>query len=74
MKMYSVLLETAIENIRGKNEDTGVARLFSKGECSENPSKKEGSQLATKCSQLKIMAADGKYYKTDVADTEQIWL
>lgn len=34
--------------------------------------KKEGSQLATKCSQLKMKAADGKYYLTDVADTEQL--
>ena len=35
--------------------------------------KKEGSQLATDCSQLKMLAADGKYYKTDVADTEQLF-
>jgi len=35
--------------------------------------KKEGSQLATNCSQLKMEASDGKYYKTDVADTEQIF-
>jgi len=34
--------------------------------------KKEGSQLATDCSQLKMQSADGKFYKTDVADTEQI--
>ncbi|MFZ2950882.1 MAG: Bro-N domain-containing protein [Desulfuromonadaceae bacterium] len=34
--------------------------------------KKEGSQLATNCSQLKIKAADGKLYMTDVADTEQL--
>jgi len=34
--------------------------------------KKEGSQLATDCSQLKMMSVDGKYYKTDVMDTEQI--
>lgn len=27
--------------------------------------KKEGSELATNCSQLKMQAADGKYYKTD---------
>jgi len=32
--------------------------------------KKEGSQLATNCSQLKMQSSDGKYYKTDVADTE----
>lgn len=35
--------------------------------------KKEGSQLATNCSQLKMQSADGKFYKTDVADTEQIF-
>jgi len=35
--------------------------------------KAEGSQLATNCSQLKMQSADGKYYKTDVADTEQIF-
>jgi len=34
--------------------------------------KKEGSQLATNCSQLKMKAADGKSYLTDVADTEQL--
>lgn len=33
--------------------------------------KKEGSQLTTVCSQLKMIAADGKSYLTDVADTEQ---
>jgi len=32
--------------------------------------KKEGSELATNCSQLKMQSSDGKYYKTDVADTE----
>jgi hypothetical protein len=34
--------------------------------------KAEGSQLATNCSQLKMQSADNKYYKTDVADTEQL--
>ncbi|MFH1606594.1 MAG: BRO family protein [Nanoarchaeota archaeon] len=34
--------------------------------------KQEGSQLATNCSQLKMLSSDGKYYKTDVADTEQL--
>ena len=32
--------------------------------------KKEGSQLTTICSQLKMKAADGKFYKTDALDTE----
>jgi hypothetical protein len=35
--------------------------------------KKEGSQLTTNCSQLKMQSADGKFYKTDVADTEQLF-
>jgi prophage antirepressor-like protein len=35
--------------------------------------KAEGSQLATNCSQLKMRAADGKLYLTDVADTEQLF-
>jgi hypothetical protein len=35
--------------------------------------KKEGSQLTTNCSQLKMKSADGKFYKTDVADTEQLF-
>ena len=35
--------------------------------------KTEGSQLATNCSQLKMQSADGKFYKTDVADTEQLF-
>jgi hypothetical protein len=34
--------------------------------------KNEGSQLTTICSQLKMKAADGKRYNTDVADTEQL--
>jgi hypothetical protein len=34
---------------------------------------REGSQLTSNCSQLKMPAADGKYYKTDVADSEQLF-
>jgi len=29
--------------------------------------------LATNCSQLKMQSSDGKFYKTDVADTEQLF-
>ena len=32
-----------------------------------------GSQLVTNCKQLKMKSSDGKFYKTDVADTEQIF-
>ncbi|MBP9123893.1 MAG: Bro-N domain-containing protein [Ignavibacteriaceae bacterium] len=34
--------------------------------------KQEGSQLTTDCSQLKMQAADGKFYITDAANTEQL--
>jgi len=34
---------------------------------------KEGSELVTNCNQLKLQASDGKYYLTDVADTEQLF-
>ena len=35
--------------------------------------KKEGSELTTKCSQLKLKSSDGKYYKQDTLDTEGIF-
>ena len=34
---------------------------------------KEGSELVTNCNQLKLESSDGKFYKTDVADTEQLF-
>jgi hypothetical protein len=34
---------------------------------------KEGSQLVTNCNQLKMIAKDGKFYNTDVADLENIF-
>jgi hypothetical protein len=34
--------------------------------------KKEGSEVATNCSPLKLLAIDGKMRLTDVADTEQL--
>lgn len=39
----------------------------------KNRLKKEGSELTTNCSQLKMLSADGKYYKTDVATTAQLF-
>lgn len=35
--------------------------------------KKEGSELATNCSQLKMQSSDGKMYRTDVADQQQLF-
>ncbi|MBS1921396.1 MAG: Bro-N domain-containing protein [Bacteroidetes bacterium] len=34
--------------------------------------KKEGNESVTNCNQLKMESSDGKFYKTDVADTEQL--
>ncbi len=35
--------------------------------------KEEGSQLVTECNQLKMRSPkDGKYYRTDAANTEQV--
>ena len=38
----------------------------------KNRLRKEGSQLVTNCNQLKMQSSDGKYYKTDVLDTEGV--
>ncbi len=39
----------------------------------KNRLKDEGSQVVTKCNDLKMMASDGKNYLTDSADTETIF-
>ena len=39
----------------------------------KNRLKKEGNESVTNCNQLKLKAADGKSYKTDVATAEQIF-
>ena len=39
----------------------------------KNRLKKEGNQSVTNCNQLKMQSSDGKFYKTDVADTEQLF-
>ena len=39
----------------------------------KNRLKKEGNESVTNCNQLKLTSADGKSYKTDVADTEQLF-
>jgi len=35
--------------------------------------KKEGSELSEKIGQLKMQSSDGKFYRTDVADTEELF-
>lgn len=38
----------------------------------KNRLKNEGSEVVTKCNRLKMQAPDGKFYLTDVADTETL--
>lgn len=38
----------------------------------KNRLRKEGSEVVTKCNQLKMQASDGKYYSTDTADVETL--
>ena len=42
-------------------------------EQTQTEAKAEGSELVTNCHQLKLPSTDGKYYKTDVATTEQLF-
>ena len=39
----------------------------------KNRLKKEGSQLVTDCNQLKMPSSDGKKYKTDCMNVEQVF-
>ncbi len=39
----------------------------------KNRLKEEGSEVITKCDQLKMQASDGKFYKTDAADVETLF-
>jgi len=39
----------------------------------KNRLKKEGNESVTNCNQLKMQSSDGKFYKTDVADVEQLF-
>jgi DNA-damage-inducible protein D len=38
----------------------------------KNRFRKEGNETVTNCNRLKLQSADGKFYKTDVASTEQL--
>jgi hypothetical protein len=38
----------------------------------KNRLKKEGNESVTNCNRLKMQSSDGKFYKTDVADTAQL--
>ena len=58
--------ELASDGINSEREDFSEVVL-------KNRLKKEGSELVTNCNQLKLQSSDGKFYNTDVADTEQLF-
>ena len=51
---------------------TGTARPRKYWSDLKSKLKKEGSELSEKIGQLKVQSTDGKFYTTDVADTEQL--
>ncbi len=56
------VIEVLIENNRARKYWNDLKKKL----------KSEGSQLSEKIGQLKMQSSDGKFYKTDVADTEQL--
>ena len=50
-----------------------VARSRNYWKVLKNRLLKEGNESVTNCNQLKLQAEDGKYYKTDVGNVEQIF-
>lgn len=63
---------SVIDIVAALTEQTDFKKAKSYWTTLKNRLKQEGSQLVTKCDQLKMMSADGKFYKTDAADTETI--
>jgi len=57
--------------LKGRLKDEG-SELFSETNEVVSETNHLKNELVTNCYQLKLLAADGKYYKTNVADTEQI--
>jgi outer membrane protein TolC len=57
--------------LKGRLKDEGSELFYETNESVSNTIQLK-NELVTNCYQLKMLAADGKYYKTDVADTEQI--
>jgi len=61
----------SVVDVVGVLSDSGDPRNYWK--VLKSRLKKEGSEVVTKCNQLKMMAVDGKKYLTDVTDTENLF-
>ena len=57
--------------LKGRLKDEGSDLFSEQNEVVTNCYRLE-NELVTNCYQLKMLASDGKYYKTDVADIEQV--
>ena len=73
---YDELRETwyfsVIDIVAVLTEQTNFKKAKSYWTTLKNRLKTEGSELVTKCDQLKLKSADGKFYNTDVANVETI--
>lgn len=63
---------SVIDIIVALTEQTDFKKAKSYWTTPKNRLKNEGSELVTNCDQLKLLSADGKFYKTDVADVQTI--
>ena len=63
---------SVIDIIAALTEQTDFKKAQSYWTTLKNRLKNEGSEVVTKCDKLKLQAADGKFYMTDVADVETI--
>jgi len=63
---------SVIDIVAALIEQTDFKKAQSYWTTLKNRLKKEGNQSVTKCDKLKLQSADGKFYKTDVADVETI--
>ncbi|MDD3887555.1 MAG: hypothetical protein PHN19_02165 [Patescibacteria group bacterium] len=63
---------SVIDIVAALTEQTDFKKAQSYWTTLKNRLKNERSEVVTKCDKLKLQSADGKFYKTDVADVETI--
>ncbi len=63
---------SVIDIISALTEQANFKKAKSYWSTLKNRLKQEGSELVTKCDQLKMQSADGKFYMTDAANVETI--